>query len=120
LEPPLGWSAQDLTLAAVVARYHRRALPQARHKAFARLPADERETATHLAAMLRLAYSFDCGRDGSIRKIAVRVQDGFLVVDAQGYSARSTMAEKIAAARHLLELVYHRPVLVRAQRPSRK
>ena len=52
--------------------------------------------------------------------VAVRAQDGFLVVDAQGYSARSAMTEKIAAARHLLELVYRRPVLVRAQRPPRK
>jgi hypothetical protein len=38
------------------------------------------------------------------------------VVAAQGYSPRDRIAENIAGARHLLELVYRRPVIVKPLR----
>ncbi len=38
---------------------------------------------------------------------------GFLRLPPQGYSPRDHMAEGIAAARHLLETVYRRPVIVK-------
>jgi hypothetical protein len=46
------------------------------------------------------------------------VQDRFVLVRAAGYSALDRSAEEIAAARHLLETVLRRPVLVRALRGS--
>jgi hypothetical protein len=36
-----------------------------------------------------------------------------LIVAAQGYSSRDRSAETIAAARHLLEITYRRPILVK-------
>jgi hypothetical protein len=66
-----------------------------------------------LAGILRLADAFDADRDGRIQRLGVEEQNGFLVVAAQGYSARDRMAEGIAGARHLLEIVYHRPVMVK-------
>jgi hypothetical protein len=46
------------------------------------------------------------------------LQDRFVVVRAAGYSALDRTAEAIAAARHLLETVLRRPVLVRTLRAS--
>jgi hypothetical protein len=46
------------------------------------------------------------------------LQDRVIVVRAAGYSALDRSAEDIAAARHLLETVLRRPVLVRALRGS--
>jgi hypothetical protein len=44
------------------------------------------------------------------------LQDRSVLVRVAGYSALDRSAEQIAAARHLLETVLRRPVLVRALR----
>jgi CHAD domain-containing protein len=122
LARPLGWSARELELAAVVARYHRGALPHPRGKTMQALELADRPIAIELAAVLRLANALDVsygnhGRENSAR-LEVRLQDRSVVVRAEGYSALDRSAEGIAAARHLLETVLRRPVLVRALRSS--
>jgi exopolyphosphatase/guanosine-5'-triphosphate,3'-diphosphate pyrophosphatase len=116
LKPPLGWTAEELKLAGIVARYHRGALPQTRHQDFRHLSAERKAQALHLAGILRLANAFDSTRDGRIRQLNVRNQNGYLEIAAQGYSARDRSAERIAAGRHLLEVVYRRPVMVKPLR----
>jgi CHAD domain-containing protein len=132
LTPPLGWSAPELELAAVVARYHRGALPRLRGKTLQSIELPHRTLAMELAGVLRLANALDIrsgdGRkDGKkIRKksesegaprIEVSAQDRFVEVRVGGYSALERSAEKVAAARHLLETVLRRPLLVRTLRP---
>jgi CHAD domain-containing protein len=113
LAPPLGWSAEELKVVAAVARFHRGALPQARHREISLLNPEQRKIAIHLSAILRLANGLDWDRSGTIREIRVQPQDGFVAVYAKGYSPRIPMAERIAAARHLLEVVYRCPVTVK-------
>jgi CHAD domain-containing protein len=151
LAPPLGWSARELEIAAVVARYHRGALPHVRAKALQSLELPERHVAMELAGILRLANALDGvvrgeggraalgleerGRSsphsssprgslphGSSRhasptdEIEVQVQSDLVVVRVAGYSASDRSAEEVAAARHLLETVLRRPVMVRGLR----
>jgi exopolyphosphatase/guanosine-5'-triphosphate,3'-diphosphate pyrophosphatase len=120
LARPLGWSARELEMAALVARYHRGALPHPRGKNMQLLELPDRRVAMELAGVLRLANALDArhGRNGneSIPKIEVGLQDRFVVVRTAGYSTLDRSAEGIAAARHLLETVLRRPVLVRALR----
>jgi CHAD domain-containing protein len=122
LAPPLGWRAQDLLTAGVVARYHRGAFPRAGQKSLLGVPLKSRQDISRLAAILRFANAFDASRDQRIQRLrVVNGNDGkFLVIMAQGYSPRDDQAEAIAAARHLLEIVYRRPVLVRAMKVSRR
>ena len=119
---PLGWSARELEMAAVVARYHRGVLPHPRGKAMQLLELADRPIAMELAGILRLANALDTrkGRKGNenVRRIEVSLRDRSIVVRAAGYSALDRSAEDIAAARHLLETVLHRPVLVRTLRSS--
>jgi exopolyphosphatase/guanosine-5'-triphosphate,3'-diphosphate pyrophosphatase len=110
---PFGWASEDLALAAAVARYHRGALPQGRQPELVRLSTDKRKIAVNLAAVLRLANAFGCDGRESIQDLEVRPADKTLTILAKGYSPRNKMAENIAAARHLLELVANRPVMVR-------
>ena len=124
LPPPLGWRAQDLLTAGIVARYHRGALPRSGQKALHALSLKQRQDVTRLAAILRLANAFDASRDHRIRRL--QVMDGMdgkdgnkvLLIAAQGYSPRDNQAEAIAAARHLLETVYRRPVMVKPMKVS--
>jgi exopolyphosphatase/guanosine-5'-triphosphate,3'-diphosphate pyrophosphatase len=117
---PLGWSARELELAAVVARYHRGALPRPRGKTMQALELADRAIAMELAGVLRLANALDAGhgRNGNENapRLEVGLQDRFVVVRAAGYAALDRSAEEVAGARHLLETVLRRPVLVRGLR----
>ena len=124
---PLGWQAADLQRAAVVARFHRGALPSRKHKALRDLLPDEQKASVLLAAILRLANALDAEHDGRVRRLRVErdntnlgagAQSGCVIVAAEGYSPRSATARVVAAERHLLETVLHRPVLIK--RMSRK
>ena len=95
---------------ARVARFHRGALPQVGklHDLEA-----ERHRVALLAGILRLANALDSEHDGSIRRVVVTKSNGFVVVGADGLQDQSPLAERIAGARHLLELTCRLPVLVR-------
>ncbi len=113
LTPPLGWRAQDVSLAGTVARYHRGALPRVGQKPLRGSSLPQRQEISRLAGILRLANALDCQQDGRIRKVELAQTNGVLIVAAEGYSARERSAETIAAARHLLEISYRRPILVK-------
>ena len=146
---PLGWSARELEMAAVVARYHRGALPSPRGKTMQILELPDRHTAMELAGILRLANALDgvVPRDSvergraargsgdssphgrltahsrfssqaSEHELEVQVQSDFVVVRVAGHSAAERSAEIVAGARHLLETVLRRPVLVRGLRSA--
>jgi len=113
LAAPLGWKTEELRQVAAVARYHRGILPRTGQKALSRITPLERQSVLRLAAVLRLADALDCEHDSRVTRLRVRKKDGSLIVDAAGYSSRSAMAERIAAARHLLELTCRCPVVVK-------
>jgi len=137
---PLGWKAAELRRAAVVARFHRGALPSKRHKLLRDLLPTEQNGIIQLAAILRLANALDSAHDGQVRRIQVengrqngkenrsRRTNGFLrklptfdrnealTIFAEGYSPLGASARTIAAERHLLETVLGRPVMVKPMR----
>ena len=117
MTPPLGWTLPELRLVAVVARFHRGALPQSRHKILQELAPAEKNLATHLAGILRFANAFDGTRDGHVQALQVDEKNGALLVSAPGYSPWTSAAEEVSAARHLLELVLRKPIFVRALKP---
>jgi len=132
---PLGWQAETMQRAAVVARFHCGALPTPSHKALRDLLPDEQRTIIRLAAVLRLANALDAAHDGHIRRVQIenavaakRRTNGFLrkpaplgknealVIAAEGYTPVDPTAQTIAAERYLLETVLRRPIVVRAMR----
>jgi CHAD domain-containing protein len=71
LETPLGWSPEDLQTTALIARYHRGALPRVEQKYFARLPRERQRVARLLGGVLRLADALDDREDRTIAKLRV-------------------------------------------------
>ena len=114
MTPPLGWTAPELRLAAAVARFHRGSLPQSRHELLRELAPADKNLVVRLAGVLRFANAFDGTRDGHVQSLHIAQKDGALLVSAAGYSAWAPSAEDISAARHLLELVLRKPILVKA------
>lgn len=115
MKVPLGYNPKDLQLAAMVARYHRGALPSTSQKGFARLSAAQQRRTLLLAGILRLADSLDANPDGSIKAISVGKQDSCLVIAVEGYNPLAPSAVRVAVARHPLETLYNMPVVVRPQ-----
>lgn len=144
-ENPLGWNESDLQRAAIVARFHRGALPTRKHKSLRDLLPDEQKTTIQLAAILRLANALDAGHNAHIRRLQIqngsrrngqiraekrrkKPSDGFLrkpvglaphealIIAAEGYTPLGSSAQTIAAERHLLETVLHRPVMIKPMR----
>ncbi len=112
LAPPLGWTADEVCLIAMVARYHHGALPRQTQKSFAALPPSKQRLVEFLAGLLRLACACDRQHDGQIRSLQVECQDAVVTIEAEGYTEYTSMAEHLAAARHLLELACHRPIFI--------
>jgi CHAD domain-containing protein/HD superfamily phosphodiesterase len=143
---PLGWKAEDMARAAVVARFHSGALPTRSHKVLRDLLPDGQKTIIRLSAILRLANALDCQHDGQVRRLQLenagskkRRMNGFLrkpqslgknealVISAEGYRDGTELARAAAAERYLLETVLRRPIMIkpsataghrRASRPS--
>jgi CHAD domain-containing protein len=129
---PLGWNEEDMRRASLVARFHTGALPLRTHKALRDLLPDEQRAVIRLSAVLRLANALDSAHDGQIRRLKLqsapappRRTNGFLrkpaplarnealIIEAEGYSEASPIAQTVAAERYLLETILRRPVMVR-------
>ena len=67
-----GIGKKDLLLAALTARYHRRASPQPTHEGYATLERDERVAVSKMAAILRVADSLDESRSQRIHEVQVQ------------------------------------------------
>lgn len=69
LGPP--WSERDALMAALVARYHRKAHPAAGHPGFGDLSGDDRAIVSRLAAILRVADGLDRSHCAGLRDVTV-------------------------------------------------
>src|ERR1700728_3039957 len=136
---PLGWNADDMARAAIVARFHFGAVPTRGPKALRELSHEEQNITVQLAAILRLANALDAAHDGHIRRLRIenanpqpnhhsRPSDGLLrkplklapnealIISAEGFMADSSTAQATAAERYLLETVLDRPIVIKAMK----
>lgn len=112
ISPPLGWTAEELQIASLVARYHRGALPRETQKIFSSLSPAEQSLVKFLGGILRLACACDHEHNKCISGVRVESSDPVWRIRALGYGDSTPLAEHMAAARHLLELACSRPVFV--------
>ncbi|HVP43977.1 MAG TPA: CHAD domain-containing protein [Terriglobales bacterium] len=112
LVPPSSWTAADLELVALAARYARGALPATRHKRFAALPPAQRAILRQMAGILRLARSLDGDQNGAVHSVWLRRDRACLTLEARGLHEDSKLAERVAAGRYLLERICRLPLRV--------
>ncbi len=87
-----GLGSDDVELVALISRYHRRAFPQSRHDAYARLKRRDRVTVSKMAALLRVAKSLDNSRQQRIQDVHCELKPGQLVLHVAS-SSDLTMEE---------------------------
>jgi CHAD domain-containing protein len=108
--PPVGWTRTDLELVALVARFHRRALPSLDHKILITYQLPLRHSLIFLAALLRMANALGAKSYRAVRRLEVENCAGVIVVRAEGYTETDPLTRKLSEAKRLLEFVSHRPV----------
>jgi exopolyphosphatase/guanosine-5'-triphosphate,3'-diphosphate pyrophosphatase len=78
-----GWRDDEREFIALVARYHRKAMPKLAHPEFAALAPSDRQRLEKLAGLLRLADGLDSRHLGLVNDLAVRRESGRIVLIAQ-------------------------------------
>jgi CHAD domain-containing protein len=110
ISPPAGWSRRDMELAALVARFHRGALPRPDHKLMKAYSLPLRQSLLLLAALLRLANAFCAKPYRAVRRLQAENCSGVILVRAEGYVGMDPPAPKLSSAKHLVEFACHHPV----------
>jgi exopolyphosphatase/guanosine-5'-triphosphate,3'-diphosphate pyrophosphatase len=78
--PLLPFNPRERLVIGTVARYHRKALPSARHKHYAALAREDREIVSRLAALLRVADGLDCTHQNLIRDVSCEIGEKRIVI----------------------------------------
>jgi exopolyphosphatase/guanosine-5'-triphosphate,3'-diphosphate pyrophosphatase len=114
--PLEGFTPEEGRIIALVARYHRGALPRGRHAGFSGLSRGGRDRVRRLAALLRIADGLDRSHAGLVRDVSLQVKDGKVVIDA---SASGNADLEIAAAdrrANLFRRIFDLEIEIRAGR----
>jgi CHAD domain-containing protein len=112
LTPPVGWTKADLDLVALVARFHRRALPNLDQKVLRTYQLPLRQSLLLLVAFLRMANAFGGKTYRAVRRVEVENCAGVIVVRAEGLTETDPLTPKLSDAKRFLEFASHRPVHV--------
>jgi len=112
LTPPVGWTRTDLELVALVARFHRRALPSLDQKVLKAYQLPLRQSLLLLVAFLRMANAFGGKTYSAVRRVQVENCAGVIVVRAEGLTETDPLTPKLSDAKRFLEFASHRPVHV--------
>jgi CHAD domain-containing protein len=114
ISPPPGWSKADLEYVALVARFHRRALPYPDHAKLRVYELPLRQSLIRLAAILRMANAFHAKRYRAIRRLQVENGPGYFVIRADGFHVENANDPKVSEARRFLEFVFQGSVHILA------
>lgn len=114
-----GLSKRDQLLAALVARYQRRASPKPTHAGYASLDRESRVTVAKLAAILRVAIALDRSYSQRIQELHCLREEDRLVIAIPNVEDLSL--EQLALKQNcgLFEEIFGVPVLLRAQQNGR-
>jgi CHAD domain-containing protein len=114
--PPPGWTRAEMETVACVARYHRGGLSKLQETSQTGIHGGHQEGILLLAGILRLATALAnrgaSESEPSISGVNIQYAAGAIVIRATGYNGQEPLASKLAAVRHLLESVLHRPIVI--------
>lgn len=114
-----GLSRDDLTLVALISRYHRRALPSLNHPEFAALDPEQRISVSKLAAILRVADALDRTHLQQVRDPAVSLAKDEIVITVENVEDLTLERMALKDKGRLLEEVYGLKVVLQEGPPPK-
>jgi exopolyphosphatase/guanosine-5'-triphosphate,3'-diphosphate pyrophosphatase len=111
-----GFTDHEIEMVALVARYHRKSAPSAKHAEFAALRPADQDTVRALAAILRVAIGLDRTHAGLVTAVRCSRRGKALVIEAESQPGADLGLELYTAneRKALLEEVIGRPVRIEA------
>lgn len=108
LQSEIPFSRREKLMIALLARYHRKALPDPIHDGYASLDAPHQQAIDYLAGILRLADSLDISHNNLVADLTCSFTPPYLIVEC--YSSQQAMGEIEAASKKgvLLEQILER------------
>ena len=103
-----GLSSEEIEFIAVIARYHRKAIPKTNHPEYSALSPEDRLVVSKLAAILRVADALGRMHDRSLGKIRFELDETLLVCIPARRVATSAEQVALAEKGDLFELMYGR------------
>lgn len=105
-----GLTPQQILMAALVARYHRRAEPESDHEGYAALTRSERDIVDRLAALLRIADALDREHEQQVSSLTASIDGRAMILTVEG--AGDLLPERWAVQRkaEMFEHVFGLPV----------
>jgi exopolyphosphatase/guanosine-5'-triphosphate,3'-diphosphate pyrophosphatase len=107
-----GFTAVERERVALLCRYHRKALPTARHLEFQALTAEQRRSVLLLAPLLRLADALDRSRDQRVEAIACAVRNGTVELTIQSPLDTGLEQWAVEGAALFFRQAYERDIVV--------
>ena len=109
-----GLSREDLLLAALTARYHRRSSPKPLHEGYAGLDWKKRISVAKLAALLRIADALDRSNSQRIKALQCTRERGRLVISVSGADDLSLEQLAVRQKGSLFKEIFGMSVLLRS------
>jgi exopolyphosphatase / guanosine-5'-triphosphate,3'-diphosphate pyrophosphatase len=106
----VGFTLAQVELIAQVARYHRKATPSSRHKAFDDLSSDDQRVVQRLSAILRIADGLDRPHLQHVKQLKCEVAARRIVIGVRAVAEPVAHIAGASRKRGLFEDVFGRPV----------
>jgi exopolyphosphatase/guanosine-5'-triphosphate,3'-diphosphate pyrophosphatase len=106
------FTPEQVDLIALLARYHRKAVPKLKHRRYAALAAEQQRRLCWLGGILRVADGLDRAHGAAVRAVQVGLLDARIEVRAEGASDEDL--DGAMRKRDLLERTLGMAVVVRA------
>lgn len=113
-----GLTRHDTTLIALVARYHRRALPGPTHEEYMALDRDSRIAVSKMAAILRVADALDRNHVQQVGDLAFAREPDQFVISVRGIDDLTMERLAMKEKGNLFQEVYGIPVVLRESRAT--
>lgn len=113
-DPDLGLDDRRRRIVALIARYHRKALPKMGHADYAALAGDDRRTVRQLAALVRVADGLDRSHTSCVRSLTCTISEDRIEIALEAHGpAEAEIAATLEKKADLFQRAYGRKLFVR-------
>lgn len=108
----LPFDREELIMAGLIARYHRKSLPKSDHKYFADLPAERQHLVCALAAFVRIADGLDSSHEDCVDDLTCAVMSDYVQLDIRAKERPEDGGKAALEKADLFERVFKKKIRI--------
>ena len=107
-----GVGSEDKRIVALVARYHRRAMPSSQHIGYSTLSRDLRVSVSMMASILRVAIALNAAHSAKIQSLKCKILPDQIEIVTEGVSDLTLEEMELKQAGAMFENVFGKPIIL--------